>query len=326
MNSNLKANNGNEDYFIPYNPYLKYNEENEKDIKYVDLQNKEYITNYLHLSKSDYYQYHIYDFFGNENMTKVVIDFDSDSFELIVGFNTLHFSHPEHTRVIVDKISSSTKFEMRKEEILNIYVKETNMDKYSIADDLFLYYKISKKPNLNSLLYINELDLLYTLRTNSPNAFADKVKFINNIQPNNCHFTKNKNYCYYLMKLESINPQIEIEILALTEDLQNIYIYANAMSADEFGDYANNYNLPEWPEVYDENYDFQEKLQKRDNYLSINYTQLKSVLGDNLIDPLLLIRVYGERDSDAKIITSIYNNKNNSNIFTPTINRNQLFS
>ena len=59
MNSNLKANNENEDYFIPYNPYLKYNEENEKDIKHVDLQNKEYITNYLHLSKSDYYQYHI---------------------------------------------------------------------------------------------------------------------------------------------------------------------------------------------------------------------------------------------------------------------------
>ncbi len=145
MNSNLKANNENEDYFIPYNPYLKYNEENEKDIKYVDFQNKEYITNYLHLSKSGYYQYHIYDFFGNENMTKVVIDFDSDSFELIVGFNTLNFSDPEHTRVIVDKNSSSTIFEMNKEEILNIYIKETNMDNYSIAGDLFLYYKISQK-------------------------------------------------------------------------------------------------------------------------------------------------------------------------------------
>ena len=47
-------------------------------------------------------------------------------------------------------------------------------------------------------LNINELDLLYTLRTNSPNSFTDKVNIINNIQPNNCHFTKNKSFCYYL--------------------------------------------------------------------------------------------------------------------------------
>ena len=326
MNIDLKANNDN--YFIPYNLYLKYYDESENDIKYVDLQNNEYITNYLHLNKSDYYQYHIYDFFGNENMTKVVIDFDSDNCELIIGFNTDNFSDPDHTKVIVDKNPASTIFEISKEEILEIYVKETNMDKYSIADDLFLYYKIRQKPNLNSLLDITELDLLYTLRTNSPNTFAEKVNIINNIQPNNCHFSKQKNYCDYLMKLESINPQIEIEIFALTENLQNAYIYADAMSADEFGEYANNYKLPEWPEVYNENYDFPEKLQKRDNYLSINYTQLKSVLGDNLLDPLLLIRVYGEIDSDAKIITSIHNNNknNNRNYFTPTINKNQLYS
>ena len=77
---------------------------------------------------------------------------------------------------------------------MKYYVEDQDKDKYSITDDLYLYFKISKKSNLDELMNINSLDLLYTLRANSPSVFAENVNLINNIQPNNCHFTKDKNY------------------------------------------------------------------------------------------------------------------------------------
>ena len=323
-NLNLDSEDNKDSYFIPYNLYFKYFDENENNIKFIDLQNNEYITNYLNLNKDDYYYYHIYDFFINENITKVIIDFDSENCELLIGFNTNNFSDPEHTKILTDKNSSSTKFEISKEEIIKYYDNETDKDEYSY--DLYLYLKIYKKPHLSNLLDINELDLLYTLRANSPNTFAEGVNIINNIQPNNCHFTDKKKYCDYLMKLESFNPQIIIELFALSNNYKKIYIFANAISSDDFGKYMNNYELPEWPNNYNDRYDFPEDNQKNGNYLSINYSQIISKL-NNSLDPLLLIRVYGEPNSDVKILSSMHNsNKNNENIVIPFINRNQLYS
>ena len=324
-NLNIDSKDNQYNYFVPYNLYLKYSDENEKDIKIVDLQNNEYITNYLK-NGDDYYQYHIYDFFNNQNINKVIIDFDSENCELIIGFNTDDFSDSYHIMNFEDKKSSSTRIELSKQEILKYYVNETEIDYYSTSDDLFLYFQIKKKDHLNNFLDINELDLLYTLRANSPSYFAENVNIINNIQPNNCYFTQKKNYCDYLMKLESISPQLIIEIFALTSNLKNIYIFAKAISSDDFGKYIQNNELPEWPNVFSKNYHFPEDQKKRDNYLSINYTQINSKI-DNLLDPLLLIRVYGEINTSAKILSSMHNNINiNEYYATPFINREQIYS
>ena len=328
-NDNLNLDSGkNERYFIPYNLYLKYFDENEdkNEVKWIDLQNNEYITNYLKMNRDDYYQYHIYDFFNNENIDKVIIDFDSNNCDLVVGFNTDNFTDYEHIKILTDKNSLSTKFELSKEEIKKYYINDTEEDEYSLNEDLYLYFQIKQKPHLDKLLDINELDLLYTLRANSPNNFAENVNIINNIQPNNCYFTEKKSYCDYLMKLESLNPEIIIEIFALTNDFKRIYIFANAITSDDFGNSIKNNELPEWPNVYNSSYHFPEDQNKRDNYLLINYTQIKSKIND-LLDPLLLIRVYGELNSTAKILTSMHNNnKNNENFVEPFINREQIYN
>ena len=326
VNSNLNQKDNKDDYYVPYNLYLKYADQNETEIKFIDLQNNEYITNYLKMDKNDYYQYHILDFFNNEKVNKVIFDFDSENCELKIGFNNDNFSDPKHTISFSDKNSFSTRLELTKDEIDKYYIKDTEIDLYSYSDDLFLYFEIKKKDNLNKLLDINELDLLYTLRANSPSYFAENVNIINNIQPSICYFTEKRNYCDYLMKLESINPQMALEIFALTNNFKNIYIFANVITSDEFGENIKDNKLPEWPNVYNNSYHFPEDEKKRDNYLSINYTQLKSKI-DNLIDPLLLIRVYGEINSTAKIITSMHNDNNNKEfIVIPTINREELYS
>ena len=314
----------NNDYFVPYNLYLRYTDEGETDNQFIDLQNNEYITNYLNLDKNDYYQYHIYDFFNNDNIEKVVLDFDSENCELIVGFNTKNFSDLEHIKIISDKDSYSTQFEISKEEISKYYFKKSDFDEYSVSDDLNLYFKINKKSHLDNLITIDYLDLLYTLRANSPNNFAESVNIINNIQPNNCQFNINKNFCDYLIKLESFNPNIIIEIFALTKNLQKVSIFANAISSDEFGENIHNYKLPEWPN--NEIYHFSNINFKDDNYLSINYTQIESKIDNLKEDPLLLLRIYGEPNTDIKILSSMHHNnkKNEENVF-PTINRNQIY-
>ena len=328
-NDNLNLDSGNkEEYFIPYNLYLKYFDESEdkNEVKWVDLQNNEYISNYLRINRNDYYQYHIYDFFNNENIDKIIIDFDSENCELIIGFNTDNFSDYEHTKTLIDKNSLSTRFELTKEEIIKYYIKDEVVDEYSTTEDLYLYFKIKKKSYLDNLFNINELDLLYTLRANSPNNYAENVNIINNVQPNNCYFTEKKNYCDYLMKLESLNPELIIELFALTNDFKRIYIFANAITSDEFGNYIKNNKLPEWPNNYNNNYHFPEDRNKRDNYLAINYNQIESKI-NNLLDPLLLIRVYGEINSSAKILSSMHNsNKNNENFVVPSINRELIYN
>ena len=320
--SNYNEDSENDDYFVPYNLYMKYTDEGETDLQFIDLQNNEYITNYLNLDKNDYYFYQIYDFFNNENINKVILDFDSENCELTIGFNTDDFSDSSHTKVLSDKDSSSTQFILTKDEILKYYVEDQDKDKYSITDDLYLYFKISKKSNLDELMNINSLDLLYTLRANSPSVFAENVNLINNIQPNNCHFTKDKNYYDYLIKLESFNPNLIIEIFALTNNLKKVNILANVISSDEFGEIIHNYKLPEWPNLDQKNYHF----ISEDNYLLINYTQIKLKL-NKLEDPLLLLRIYGEENTDAKILSSMHHkNKKNENEVIPTINRNELYS
>ena len=324
-NSNLKKKDNKNDYFVPYNLYLKYTDQNETETKFIDLQNNEYITNYLKTDKNDYYQYHIFDFFNNDNINKVIFDFESENCELKIGFNNDNFSDPNHT-ISFNKNSLSTKLELTKKEIDKYYIKDTEIDYYSYSDDLYLYFEVKKKKNLDKLLDVNELDLLYTLRANSPSYFAENVNIINNVQPNNCYFTDKINYCDYIMKLESLNPQMIIEIFALTNNFKNIYIFANAISSDEFGEYIKEHKLPEWPNVYNNSYDFPEDEKKRDNYLSINYKQLESKI-DNLIDSLLLIRVYGELNTTARIITSMRNDNNNKeNIIIPSINKEEIYS
>ena len=327
LNLDAKINENN--YFVPYNLYFKYNDENETDIKYIDLQNNEYITNYLNLNKEDYYYYHIYDFFINDKLSKVILDFDSENCELIIGFNTTNFSDPKHVKSFSNENPYSTRFEIDKDELQKYYYTEEEGDKdYYYDDDLKLYLKIQKKSYLDKLKDITDLDLLYTLRANSPNNFTENVDVINNIQPINCHFTKDKKYYDYLMKLESVNPELIIELFALTNNPKNIYIYANAISSEEFGNYIQNNELPDWPNNYNHSYyDFPEDEDEVDNYLLINYAQLKRKLQDNLTDPLLLIRVYGEIGTTAKFLSSMYNgNKNNEFIIEPTINREQTYS
>ena len=328
-NINLNTKDNKDDYFVPYNLYLKYKDENETDRKFVDLQNNEYITNYLNLNKNDYYQYHIYNFFNNENMSKVVFDFDSENCELIIGFNTKNFSDDNHTKSFSDENTDSSRFEISKDEIIDYYFKDEDEEDYDeYREDLNLYFKIKKKSNLDKLMDITELDLLYTLRPNSPNNFSEDVNIINNIEPNNCIFDGEKDYYDYLMKLESINPELIIEIFALTNNPKNIYIYANVISSEEFGNYIKNSELPKWPNNYNHSYyHFPIDEDDADNYLLINYAQIKKILKDNFTDPLLLIRVYGEVGTIAKILTSMTNgNKNNETIVIPTINREQTHS
>ena len=324
-NSNLNNKVNKEDYFVPYNLYLKYTDHNETEIKFIDLQNNEYITNYLKTDKNDYYQYHIFDFFNNENINKVILDFDSENCELKIGFNNDNFSDPNHTISFTDKNSFSTKLELTKEEIGKYYIKDIESDYYSYSDDLYLYFEIKKKENIDKIRDENELDLLYILRANSPSYFAENVNIINNVQPNNCYFTEKRNYCDYIMKLESINSEMIIEIFALTNNFKNIYIFANAITSDEFGENIKDNKLPEWPNVYNNSYHFPEDEKKRDNYLSINYTQIESKI-DNLLDSLLLIRIYGELNSTAKIITSMRNNNNDNESIIPSINREEIYS
>ena len=323
---NLNTEDTEEDYFIPYNLYLKYFDENETDIKFIDLQNNEYISNYLNLGKNDYYKYHIYDFFSNVNITKVIFDFDSQNCDLMIGFNTGNFSDNNHTKSFSNKDPTLTRFEITKSEISKYYKLDEEREDYSTNEDLNLYIKIGPKSNLDNDNSLSELDLLYTLRVNSPNVFAQSINIINNIQPNNCYFTSIRNHCDYLMKLESFNPEMIIEIFALTNGFENIFILANAITSDDFGKYMQNSTLPEWPNSTNNNYHFPENPNKKDNYLSINYTQIEKKI-NNLLDPLLLIRVYGENNTIAKILSSMHNSqKNNKNYVEPEINREQIYS
>ena len=311
-----KYNFNSNDYLIPYNIYLKlneYDEIGEEIIHFIDLPNNEYISNKLNNYKSDYYKIRLYDF-DNSDLSKIIIDFHSDYCSLSIGLNTIDFN----SKYVIDYFNDNNlinEYQITKEEIINLYNGNENI----ITDDFILYIKVSNE------YYIDYNDLSYSLRINVPTILPD-VKLINNLEPISCSFTQNKKYCDILLQLDTFDYKSDIEIYGLSLPFNKIKIFANLYSSENYTNSIEKELISAWPT--DQKYKYSLTDENGYNYLFIQKNEIE-IFDDKIPNDLyLLIRVYGEADTNVKIFTSLLNNNisNDNNLIIPPPNTYQLIN
>ena len=267
------------------------NNQNENNIKYINIPNDEFILGNINTNEIDYYQFNF-----PKKISILRIDFESDNCQIILSFNTDDFINNEKI-IKYEGNGENQIFEINKNDFISFYdeIFESNLNikikielKYQNSNFSNTKYKLRITANIDILRNITTID------TSLP-VYCDK-----SIIPIN-----KENYCDYLMSINEINYYNLVELYAFSEKKERkLEIYAKIVDSNYFMKllYKENYII-EWP--------------NRNNftYSNINSMDLMNlnILKFNLhrnYSYKILIRVYINGNFPVTLISNLINQHN----------------
>ena len=288
--NNKKSLNNN--IITGFNTYLKLNDNKDDSAdnkNIIKLANNEHISNSITDDEDEYFTYKL-----NGDNPKLDLDFECDNCMMTVVFNDTDFDSKKAKKFI----SNGDKQQIHLGDDINL----TNTTAYIKISTL--NNKTDSKNNKNKNKY------RYSLKFNSPNDIEGSPNFnyIDDSMPETCAFDSKKKYYDYVIKLDTYDPDKDINIIAvpntdtdesnINTNLKNdIEIYANILNDDE------NITSDSWPNKTNHHYPI--NISKSSNFLKINKSEIKDKIGKG--DKIMLVRIYGKVNDKIKLHTNFDN-------------------
>ena len=267
---------------VSYSLYLRYfNNKEEDEINFVNMQDDVFIIGSVTNTQNDYYKYKI-----QTNITKLLIYFRSDFCKLTYVFNPEKINNANNYTVYESQ-GQNTIITITREEILRYYEKNS-------TDNFTIFIKI--EPNYKNC---TNLDLKYKFRINSVISKFENITKVDTSQPIYCKPVTNndENYCDFLVELEKLQNINQIEFVSISSGAM-LEMYANISVSNNFEE------SPEWPTK--EKYQFSPKNLISGKILIIKTENISSNF-DNSNFTKILIRVYSNKNYFIELYTNIRN-------------------
>ena len=289
--NNIESNN----FFSEFSLFLRYFNNNETDINYIDIQNDEYIVNNIDIKKNrfDYFEFH---FPNQKDINTLIIEYKSENCRMTISFDSKNFDDKDNTRTFHRNINSQM-FKIKKSDFISKYKK--------VEGYLRIYIRIDIDDNRRDYA---ELNSQYKFRIKATIDMLEDIITADTNLPIYCNTKllkrENKNYCDFLININEYEYIESFGIFVMYTEKNNTKIYGKLIDSNEFTNSLFNNKLVSWPNEKDKQFQIE-----NDFLLNVNIPQNNSYK--------LLIRIYIKENSFIELITSV-NKKQNLLVPFPT--------